>query len=326
MSKKMKDIFNNQMVATLFITLGVVLSLLTMLQLGWLHLDNGYSSNSFHSYIRFNISLVASLYLASVVIWTWRNKERDIIPVVVALVTPPVTYILIIGAGFILGITFLVYIFFFLKYIELIVFLILFPCFLLLSIRLSFIFKKPKPSLKQERIKRIRLKAVIVLSVFFITQFVFSFLDIVPSKLRATKIAFVEGISIYSINANGSHLTKLTDGKNPAWSPDGEQIAFEFRSNKHVQIYRINGDGSGRVQLTQDSNNNNSDPTWSPDGEQIAFVSDRDGNKEIYVMNADGSNQKRLTNNPGSDLQPDWSPDGKSIAFVSHRDGPHHEC
>ena len=64
-------------------------------------------------------------------------------------------------------------------------------------------------------------------------------------------------------------------------------IAFQSNRDGNDEIYLMNGDGSGLVNLT----NNPADdfrPVWSPDGEKIIFASNRDGNKEIYMMNADG--------------------------------------
>jgi len=77
-------------------------------------------------------------------------------------------------------------------------------------------------------------------------------------------------------------------------------------------IYAMNPDGSGEVDLTQNPAVDTL-PAWSADGTQIAFVSDRDGNAEIYKMNADGSGQTRLTNDPGGDTDPAWTNDGRIV-------------
>jgi Tol biopolymer transport system component len=98
------------------------------------------------------------------------------------------------------------------------------------------------------------------------------------------------------------------------------KIAFWDSTSGHpAEIYLVNPDGSGRVQLTQGPSVN-VDPAWSPDGRRIAFASNRDDpNDEIYVMNADGTNIARLTNNSSSDRDPAWSPDGTKLLFT--RDG-----
>lgn len=98
------------------------------------------------------------------------------------------------------------------------------------------------------------------------------------------------------------------------------KIVFTRGINENAEIYAMNVDGSGQINLTNNSWNDEY-PAVSPDGMKIAFVSWRDGNKEIYVMDVDGSNQTNITNHYEYDLDPAWSPDGSKIAFHSYRDG-----
>jgi len=100
------------------------------------------------------------------------------------------------------------------------------------------------------------------------------------------------------------------------------QIAFGTNRDGNDEIYVMNGDGTGLINLTNNPASDNA-PVWSPDGTQLVFESNRDGNLELYVMNANGSGQTNLTNNPTEDLQPAWSHDGKQIAFSSDRNGNH---
>ena len=84
------------------------------------------------------------------------------------------------------------------------------------------------------------------------------------------------------MNADGSGSDRLTRNGahnfNPAWSPDGQRIAFERgRRQAHptgsgawgYEVYVMNADGSGQQRLTRGG----SQPRWSPDGRKIAFVS-----------------------------------------------------
>jgi len=112
-------------------------------------------------------------------------------------------------------------------------------------------------------------------------------------------------------------------------TPTPSQIPFvtgmityhRYSSSGNSEIYIMNFDGTGEVQLTKTRVDNfRSYP--SPDGKSVAFTSGRDGNPEIYVMNVDGSNQRRLTNNPADDGPTglSWSPDSKRIIFSTNRD------
>jgi TolB protein len=131
---------------------------------------------------------------------------------------------------------------------------------------------------------------------------------------------------IYSMNPDGSGVSRLTNSAGPdvapAWSPDGKRIAFvSLRHDTFGEIYVMNADGSGVRRLTE-SDGIDTSPTWSKDGKHIAFVSMRnDPFGDIYTMNDQGGEVTRVTDAAGADADPSWSPDGKQIAFVSGRDG-----
>ena len=156
----------------------------------------------------------------------------------------------------------------------------------------------------------------------------------VPKARLPKGVEFQAEVNV--MNADGSEKQRLAriawNFQAPAWSPDGQKLAFERRLDPtkyggqcgscDIEVYVMNADGSGQQNLTRNVAQDNS-AAWSPDGEKIAFVSDRDGKPEghfppetdIHVMNADGSGQQNLTRNPAGARNPVWSPDGRKIAF-----------
>ncbi len=129
----------------------------------------------------------------------------------------------------------------------------------------------------------------------------------------------------------GENQRQLTQGDKvgtnaePAWSPDGRQIAFvsDRDDDQTLQIYVMDADGSNQRPLMPSHPSHNRFPNWSPDGSQVLFQSNRaeDANYEIYVANADGTDLRNLSNHPANDSRARWAPDGKRIAFVSDRNG-----
>jgi TolB protein len=92
------------------------------------------------------------------------------------------------------------------------------------------------------------------------------------------------------------------------------RIAFSSNRDGNWEVYLMNADGSGQVNLT-DNPADDYGAAWSPDGSRLAFRSDRDGTLDLYVMNPDGTGVTRLTNTPsGGTIDPAWSPDGARIA------------
>ena len=123
----------------------------------------------------------------------------------------------------------------------------------------------------------------------------------------------------------GGFYSEYPPASDPAWSPDGQKLAFA-RLNTGFGIYVVNADGSGLRKLTRRSSGTFAAPAWSPDGKEVAFVFDRDedsdlDNSEVLDVNTDGTGQRNLTRNPANDSDPTWSPDGRRLAFVSDRDG-----
>ena len=143
-----------------------------------------------------------------------------------------------------------------------------------------------------------------------------------------TKIVFTsnrDGVAhdIFIMNADGSNQTNVTNTPSPSgefdptFSPDGSKILYNQFDGNDPEIFIINVDGTGVVNLSDNPADDRS-PRFSPDGTKIVFESYRNFNWEIITMDADGTNQVNITNRPGTDdTDAEWSPDGSHIAFAS---------
>ena len=130
---------------------------------------------------------------------------------------------------------------------------------------------------------------------------------------------------VYRVGLDDFQEHLLSDGTDtdmdPAWSPDGKQIALARNGNS---IWTVDFDGSNPHQVASDSGNVfYAGPKWSPDGMRIAWSSlpTSGGNAEILSALAIGSSGTNLV--PGNDAEGpiDWSPDGSKLLYISNQTG-----
>lgn len=127
---------------------------------------------------------------------------------------------------------------------------------------------------------------------------------------------------LYEMNADGNNVQKIPLSAatgvaakdlpatgyvvDPAWSPNGQLLAFSWRRPEgNYDIYIMDIASDQLVELTRDSGQNER-PSWAPDGRHLVFESTRSGSLQIWTMLADGSQQRQLTF-AGSNESPNWS-------------------
>ena len=137
---------------------------------------------------------------------------------------------------------------------------------------------------------------------------------------------------IYTVNLDGSGLTRLTDhprvDAEPDWSPDGGKIVFFSARDGIINeqgvinnggLYVMKADGSEVTRVYFDEETDDdlpSYPRWSPDGARILFSSGPFlGPAKLYVVNADGTGLTALAPTLSNVAGADWSPNGDAIIF-----------
>ncbi|HEY9899685.1 MAG TPA: carboxypeptidase regulatory-like domain-containing protein [Pantanalinema sp.] len=106
---------------------------------------------------------------------------------------------------------------------------------------------------------------------------------------------------------------------NPAWSYDGQQLAWARRvSPKPWQIWVAGAKGERpRVLVPR---GNGVEPAWSPSGAQLAYASNASGTWEIYMAGLATGLSDRLTESPPGAWcrRPIFSPEGDAILYESN--------
>ncbi|MGB5389091.1 MAG: protein kinase [Thermoanaerobaculia bacterium] len=134
----------------------------------------------------------------------------------------------------------------------------------------------------------------------------------------------VDSWDIYLRRISGGRAINLTedspeDDKQPAFSPDGEWIAFRSeREGGGIFVMGATGETVRRV------TDHGYYPDWSPDGTKIVFSTSAsvdlnrwsgDSNHRIWILDLPSGDLERVLDH--SALMPAWSPDGRWIAFYA---------
>ena len=144
----------------------------------------------------------------------------------------------------------------------------------------------------------------------------------------ASRLMFVSGGRVYRIDSDGEDIVPLTPAGqtslSPAWSPDGQRLAFtQMGEGKGgIVVQPLSGTGGFIVPGSQTALNIT--PTFSPDGRTLAFAHSDEKGTDVYTANVvERCCAQRLTVGRFADnLSPTFSPDGRRIAFISTRAGP----
>ncbi len=149
----------------------------------------------------------------------------------------------------------------------------------------------------------------------------------------ATRIAYISVLGhlpdrkyqLIVADADGMNPRVVTESQeplmSPAWSPDGQSLAYVSFEERLPTIYVQVLKTGERRQVSARAGVNQA-PAWSPDGKKLALtLSTRDGNLDIYILDLATQAITRITDDPGIDTEPQWSNDGQNLYFTSDRAG-----
>src|SRR5690606_12678037 len=107
----------------------------------------------------------------------------------------------------------------------------------------------------------------------------------------------------------------------PAWSPDGEWLAYVSFEKKAAAVFVQRVRTGERRQVSARAGVNGA-PSFSPDGSKLALtLGGSGGNLDIYVLDLASQALTRITQDPAIDTEPVWSADGETLYFTSDRGG-----
>ncbi len=144
----------------------------------------------------------------------------------------------------------------------------------------------------------------------------------------ASRLLFVSGGRVYRVDSDGHDLMPLTPAGrtalSPAWSPDGQRLAFTQLGEGRGGIVVQTVSGGASFVVPGSGTGLNITPAFSPDGRTLAFAHSDERGTDIYTANViERCCAQRLTVGRFADnLSPTFSPDGRRIAFISTRAGP----
>lgn len=119
----------------------------------------------------------------------------------------------------------------------------------------------------------------------------------------------------------GQPLPGTLQAQDPAWSPDGNWIAFVKYQDGTANLWVVRPDGSDARALTGFKDGTDiAHPAWSPDSHRLVFEMYRQNQRDLWILDVEQLSLEPVMLDTSIDLQPSWAADG-SIYYSSDISG-----
>lgn len=158
------------------------------------------------------------------------------------------------------------------------------------------------------------------------------------TPLREVIVSYAEGegkMQLFRMQEDGSARQAITDGTSdcmmPAWSPDGQKVAYTREDNGQLNLWVCDPEGQTHKPLTKSGRNLVS--SWLPDSRHLVWMVSQQrkaaeepaANSQLWIMNTETLDARKLFGDSEqgkfSNAMPVASPTGNQVAFISDRSG-----
>jgi TolB protein len=163
--------------------------------------------------------------------------------------------------------------------------------------------------------------------------------DVIYEKILGVRGAFATRIAYVSVDgqppaqryqlivadADGANPRVILESHqpvmSPAWSPDGQWLAYVSFEGKRSSIY-VQQVSTGQRRQVSARVGINGAPAWSPDARKLLVtLGGSAGTPNLYILDLASQQLTRLTDGPSIDTEGAWAADGQSVYFTSDRSG-----